>query len=403
MKIVLDLFEEFLDHVDLPAIHIGSDEVHVRNPEFMPAVVKTLRERGRDVIVWRPGHLPDREVITQLWSGRGRPVDGVRHIDSRSNYINHMDALVGPVRAFMQQHCDVAQGNAESLGAILCHWPDSNVGRQENIYRQSPVLPAMLAFAERVWRGAQNNRTDAWARLPSRDDAAFSEYAEFERDLLAHGKLVAKDWPFPYTRQTHIPWKLIGPFDHGGDTSRAFPLETEIRDSYVVDGKQYEWSDGHIGGTIHINHFFGFPAHLPRFNEGTVYGLTHIKSPREQTVGFWVGFNGQSRSGIRASGPNPEQGQWSIVDSQLWVNGEEIAPPVWKQPGLGVKTSETPLVDENYYFREPTEIRLRKGWNTVLIKAPHARRARKWMFTFAPAPGEGTDLEFATSVVGSRW
>jgi hexosaminidase len=396
LKIVLALFEEFMDNIDVPVMHIGSDEVSIRNPEFMPAVLKALRARDKDVIVWRPGHLPDRGVITQLWTGQAQPVSGVRMIDSRANYINHMDALVGPVRAFMQQHCDVPQGDDLALGAILCHWPDSNVGEQMNIYRQSPVLPAMLAFAERVWRGALNNRADAWARLPSPHDPVFREYAEFERDMLAHGKGLGAEWPFPYARQTHIPWRLIGPFDHGGDTGRAFPVESGIADSYEVDGRVYRWSeDEHIGGTIHINHFFGFPAHLPKSNPGTVYGLTYVKSPREQEVDFWIGFNGQSRSGIRASGPNPQQGQWSVVDSQVWLNGDPIAPPVWEQPGLAVKTSEIPMVDENYYFREPSKLRLNKGWNTVLIKAPHGAPARKWMFTFAPAPGDGEDLQFS--------
>lgn len=132
---MVDLFEEFMDNVDVPVMHIGCDEVHVRNPAFMPAVVDTLRKRDKDIIVWRPGHLPNRKVITQLWSGRGTPVKGVRFLDSRANYINHMDALVGPVRAFMQQPCRQASGDDLALGAILCHWPDSNVGEQMNIYR----------------------------------------------------------------------------------------------------------------------------------------------------------------------------------------------------------------------------------------------------------------------------
>ena len=50
---------------------------------------------------------------------------------------------------------------------------------------------------------------------------------------------------------------------------------------------------------------------------------------------------------------------------------------------------EIPLIDEGYSYREPTQIVLKKGWNTVLIKVPIAtlkgkdwQTPEKWMFTF---------------------
>ena len=125
-----------------------------------------VREKGKKVIVWRPGHLPDKNVITQLWTGAAKPVAGVPYLDSQANYVNHMDAFVGPVRAFYQQPCRVPSGTDMALGGILCHWPDNAIGVQTDIYTQSPVYPAMLAYAERVWRGAKINREDCWAKLP---------------------------------------------------------------------------------------------------------------------------------------------------------------------------------------------------------------------------------------------
>jgi hypothetical protein len=50
--------------------------------------------------------------------------------------------------------------------------------------------------------------------------------------------------------------------------------------------------------------------------------------------------------------------------------------------------SEIPLIDEGYEYRTPTKIKVHKGWNTVLIKAPVAstksewQNPVKWMFTF---------------------
>ncbi|MFR4224279.1 MAG: hypothetical protein ACLT38_12155 [Akkermansia sp.] len=42
------------------------------------------------------------------------------------------------------------------------------------------------------------------------------------------------------------------------------------------------------------------------------------------------------------------------------------------------------MVDENYHFREPSMVPLRKGWNRVLVKSPSNNSARRWMFTFVP-------------------
>ena len=401
MQILSDVVNEFCDNVDLPHLHIGSDEVRVRNRGFMPHMVKLIRGRGKDVLVWRPGYLPDHDVITQLWTGAARPVGGVRYIDSQANYINHMDPFSGPLRAFMQQPCRVPERTDLALGGILCHWPDDNVGEQMNVYRQNPVMPALVAYAERIWRGAQNNREDAWAKLPEIEDAAFAEYEAFEADMLVHRDRYFKPWPFPYVKQTHIPWKLIGPFDHKGDTTAAFPVEEGIRDAYEADGKALRWRDAESrGGTIHVNHFFGFPGHLPKSGAGTVYAVTQIESPEEQDVLFWIGFNEISRSsGRRRGGPNPAQGQWSIVNSKVWVNGHEIPPPVWKQPGLS-GSPEIPFVDENYFYREPVKIRLKKGVNTVLVKTPHAKPAWKWMFTCVPVSWDGKQ---AREVEGLRF
>lgn len=118
------IVDEFFDHVDLPYFHMGSDEVRVRNQAFIPGMTKLIRDHGKDIIVWRPGALPDHGVITQLWSGKPRPIDGVRYLESQSNYVNHMDPLTGPLRAFMQQPCRVREGTELALGGILCHWPD---------------------------------------------------------------------------------------------------------------------------------------------------------------------------------------------------------------------------------------------------------------------------------------
>jgi hypothetical protein len=57
-----------MDHVDTPLLHIGSDEVRVRNPQFMDHIADLVRKRGRQVLAWRPGNPPSGRIITQMWS-----------------------------------------------------------------------------------------------------------------------------------------------------------------------------------------------------------------------------------------------------------------------------------------------------------------------------------------------
>lgn len=37
---------------------------------------------------------------------------------------------------------------------------------------------------------------------------------------------------------------------------------------------------------------------------------------------------------------------------------------------IRVYAQEIPYADENYYSRKPTPIKLKKGWNEVLVKVP---------------------------------
>ena len=384
MKILAECVNEFLDHVDTPELHIGSDEVAIKNKNFLPHMAELIRSRGRQIIVWRPGGLPPGKVITQAWSAGGRanaPLKGYPYLDSRDDYVNHLDPFDLPHRELNLSTCGQPEGDEFALGGILCHWPDNNAGSQMNIYAQSPVFPALLPAAERYWRGHTPQQKKLWGRLPDASTQDFARMVEFEARMIEHRNRFFADWPFPYVKQTDVAWKLIGPFDHKGDVNAAFPVETELRDEYVVDGRTNRWVEAR-GATIHINHFW-YPGWLPEAKSGTAYALTYVWSLRAQTVGFWIGFNGPSRSD-RRGGPNPSQGEWSTTGSRLWVNDTQVAAPVWKQPGAVKGGTEAPFVDEDYFYRPPTEVALKQGWNKILVKAPRSSKTWKWMFTCVP-------------------
>lgn len=393
-QIILDVIEELVGlvpAVKMPYIHLGTDEARRESeqvdPDFLKPIFQRVHSHDRQVIHWKPGiKVPeDSSSIDQLWMGNTEPRKGHPFVDSRANYLNHLDPLAGMYRLFFQQPTRAAFGNEKRLGGELCLWHDNRVEHEINLLRQNPVYPGMVTYSEAVWTGKKKSYgRKYWSNLPPDSTEAYLEFREFESRLLIHRERYFRDKPFPYLKNAHIPWRIIGPFDHNGDMSRSFPVETQIKDQYFVDGESHEWHDEVLyGGTIHLKHFFGFPSPVEQ-DSGTVYALTYVYSHKKQRVGAWIGFNNWSRSGGRRGGPTPVQGEWDQTKPKVWINDEEVVPPQWNNPGVSVKSSEIPFSNEDYYYRVPTRIVLQKGWNKVLLKVPHGGSAWKWMFTFVP-------------------
>ncbi len=401
-SILLDLIDELCNLIPkekMPYIHLGTDEVWHKNEKPEPGLLSALEQRvrlhNREVIVWSPGqHIEnDNTSITQLWSSAGKPKDGHRYIDSRLNYLNHLDPLSGVSQLYFDRICGAAHGDSMRLGGILCCWNDNNVSDEYNILRQNPVYPGMLTYSETSWKGQPKDPGENYlAKLPLPENPLYKEFQEFEERLIIHRDRYFQDKPFPYVKQSQICWKIIGPFNNQNDVNKIFPVEDSIRLDYPVDGRNYTWTGPYYGGTIHIRHFFGFPSWFSE-KKGTVYAATQIWSPKDQEVGCWIGFQDWSRSGGRRGGPFPIKGQWHTTNPKVWINGEIIKPPVWKNPGLPEKTEEIPFSDENYFFRQPTNITLKKGWNTVLLKVPQGENSWKWMFTFVPVRMENNQVK----------
>ncbi|MFD1613562.1 family 20 glycosylhydrolase [Gelatiniphilus marinus] len=389
--ILLDLFQELMDLADaetMPYIHIGTDEV--RNDfervshDVIFELMQLIKKNNREVIVWKKGIVvkKDSTSINQLWAyHEGRK--GHRFIDSRSNYINHLDPFAGMARLFFQQPTRQPKGDALALGGVLAAWPDNNINHERDVLVQNPIYPSMVFYADAIWNGRAKDYPEYWAKLPAKDTQEFKDFQAFEDKVIAHRDLFFKGKEFQYIRQTDKHWKLLGVLNHNGNVEKSFPVEKEIKESYTIDGKVYTWTDTHPGATIHLKHFFGFEA-VTKERQGTYYAYTNIYSPNDRIQDFWVGFQGWSRSGGRRVGPFPAQGDWHTTKPKIWVNDTEIAPPVWKQPNLGTKTDEIPFIDEDYFYRSPTKIALKKGWNKVLLKIPQDTRSWKWMFTCVP-------------------
>ncbi|MGB4774568.1 MAG: family 20 glycosylhydrolase, partial [Daejeonella sp.] len=387
VAICKNILTELCAELDVPYVHIGGDEVKITNTEFLPQMIALLKLHKKKVIAWDPGGNVPEGTLLQMWVGNAKPKDKYPAIDSRHLYLNHFDPIDGVVSTFNHQVCDTPVGSKNKLGAILCNWPDRRVEKEEDLINMNAVYPVMLSFAERCWQGSgwKNYLSD----LGSPGNERYNAFVEFENRLLEHGSLYLKNHSFPYVRQSDIEWKLIGPFANKGKTDMVFEPEAVS----FIDTVQLKNYPSVFGGTIWLRHFWSpmIGSHLNNQQDSsTYYAIRKIWSNEAGEKKFWIGFNNIGRANATDS---PPEGEWDYKNSRVWVNGKLISPPNWKQAGQKGDL-ETPLIDEGYEYREPAKVYLRKGWNTILVKAPVGtfkgewQNPVKWMFTFLQVSNE---------------
>lgn len=398
MKILKLLIGEVCDTFEVPYLHIGTDEVQFTNPQFVPEMVAFVRAQGKKVISWNPGwHYKPGEIdMTHLWSSRGKAQKGIPAIDSRLHYINHFDTFGDIIGLYNSRICNVEQGSDDVAGTILAVWNDRYVNKEENIISENGFYPNMLAIAERAWLGGGTEYFDKNGTIlpPDKQDATYLSFVDFEERMLWFKEHYFRGYPFAYVKQTNVWWKITDAFPNEGNLTKAFPPEEALQDSYQYNGKQYDARLA-VGAGIYLRHVWG--TFVPTFykepkENHTAYAYTYVYSPKEQTVGLWAEFQNYGRS--EADLP-PLPGKWDYKESRIWVNGEEILPPVWTASHR-IKSNETPLGNENCVGRPPLSVQLHKGWNKVLLKLPIGKftqpevRLTKWMFTavFVTPDGE---------------
>jgi hypothetical protein len=387
------MLKQLIDEVcelfsDVPYLHIGTDEVEFTNPDFVPEMVEYIRSKGKKVISWSPGwkYQAGEIDMLQMWSYRGRLRAGIAVIDSRFHYINHFDAFADIVSLYNSNIAGVTEGSDEVAGAIVAVWNDRKLNSAEDILNENSFYPAMLALAERSWKGGGEGYFDeVGTLLPAEGSTAFREFADFERRMLFHKAKNFKGLPFPYVKQTQVKWRITDAFPNQGDLMKSFPPEQALKETYTYKGKVYATKKT-IGAGIYLRHVWG--DLVPTFYEDpkpdhTAYAYTWVFSPVEQEVGCLISFQDYSRS--EEDLPPPPR-KWDHKESRIWINDKEISPPVWANKHVS-KSHEIPLANENFQSRKPIPVTLKKGWNKVLLKIPVGKfqmfetRLVKWMFT----------------------
>lgn len=389
-QILKDIIDEVCATFDVPYLHIGTDEVQFTNPEFVPMMVKYIRDKGKKVISYNPGwnYKPGEIDMTQLWSYRGKAQKGIPAIDCRYHYANHFDTYADLVAMFNSRIYNQPEGSDDLAGCIVAFWNDRFIDNTPQLLAENNFYPYMLTLAERAWRGGGNCYFDGKGTLLWEDEPEqLAAFKEFEDRLLWQKNTWLKEVPFPYVRQTQSEWQITDAFPNGGDLNKVFPPEDKEDSVYQYEGKTYK-TRKIIGNGIYLRHVWGtlVPGFYANPQENhTAYATRWIYSPKERKAKLALEFQNYSRS---ESDLAPRQGTWDYKCSRAWLNGQEIMPPVWKNTNTE-RSNEITLKNENYMSRPAIDITLKKGWNKLMLKLPVGKfssketRLVKWMFTAA--------------------
>lgn len=389
-QILKDIIDEVCATFDVPYLHIGTDEVQFTNPDFVPMMVKYIRDKGKKVISYNPGwnYKPGEIDMMQLWSYRGKAQKGIPAIDCRYHYANHFDTYADLVAMFNSRIYNQTEGSDDLAGCIIAFWNDRFIDNTPQLLAENNFYPYMLTLAERAWRGGGNCYFDGkgtllWENEPEQ----LAAFKEFEHRLLWQKNTWLKEVPFPYVRQTQSEWQITDAFPNGGDLNKVFPPEEKEDSVYQYEGKTYK-TRKIIGNGIYLRHVWGtlIPGFYANPQENhTAYATRWIYSPKERKTQLMLEFQNYSRS---ESDLAPRQGTWDYKCSRAWLNGQEIMPPVWENTNTE-RSNEITLKNENYMSRPAIDITLKKGWNKLMLKLPVGKfssretRLVKWMFTAA--------------------
>lgn len=389
-QILKDIIDEVCATFDVPYLHIGTDEVQFTNPDFVPMMVRYIRDKGKKVISYNPGwnYKPGEIDMMQLWSYRGKAQKGIPAIDCRYHYANHFDTYADLVAMFNSRIYNQTEGSDDLAGCIVAFWNDRYIDNTRQLLAENIFYPYMLTLAERAWRGGGNSYFDGKGTLLWEDEPEqLTAFKEFEDRLLWQKKTWLKEVPFPYVRQTQSEWQITDAFPNGGDLNKVFPPEEKEDSVYQFEGKTYK-TRKIIGNGIYLRHVWGtlVPGFYANPQENhTAYATRWIYSPKERKTQLMLEFQNYSRS---ESDLAPRQGTWDYKCSRAWLNGKEIMPPVWENTNTE-RSNEITLKNENYVSRPAIDVTLKKGWNKLMLKLPVGKfssketRLVKWMFTAA--------------------
>ena len=398
MKILDKLFAEFFAEIpaeDCPYIHLGSDEVRRKMKDaegFVRKYEQLLAKHNRIPIVWDPGIKPSSTTVCQIWNEAIKNSIAENkdyknpYLDSYMGYLNHSNPVNNMHRHFLHQMCTTDKGSERALGAILCLWNDVRLASEEQLFPINGMPIVMLPYAERAWVGGKGYDLTYDMLIPGPENKGHHDLVAFEKKIAYHRDHNLRDWDVRWVANAHIPWQVTIPAPQGTK----------------MDAMQ--WTKAY-GGSVNL-YALGKQHGVKQQEKMIAYLKTEIYSEEDREIRAWVSLETPSRSTRRSAGIG-EQGEWE-TGGKVTINGEAIVPPVaWNEPGMysyHFSTYKYPDIqnlawtnEQLFWMREPAKIKLKKGWNTLLIEAPLHYKTPFWYASFSPvevgADGRWTEVK----------
>lgn len=376
-KVLLECLDEFFSEIPVslcPYFHVGSDEIHIADPNGFATWIQTLvKDSGRIPMAWDPGLPTLPFTVRQGWNEASAANTGAseksgRYVDSFVGYLNYYDPVMFAMRAF--QHKAAAQENPDTtraLGGILCLWNDVRVVEKKNIAMHNGMIQGMMAFSERFWRGGSGNAESDESLYPDPASEQGRALAEMEQRMMAHRNRYYTPDDIRWTANASLSWTIA----LGGRELTAWGGAIDLDALCRVNGIVADEQEQAIAETI-------------------------LTVDNDTTVRVWIGFDTPARSDRMSTGIG-EQGAWENK-GRCFVNGIEILPQVsWNEPGAynypfhtwHKAQEEEPYSNEQFYWMRPAVIiKLKKGDNHVKIVNPHGFKGQRWSFAFIPTDWE---------------
>lgn len=103
-------------------------------------------------------------------------------------------------------------------------------------------------------------------------------------------------------------------------------------ETFTHEGQTY-YTGMATGAGVYLRHTWGnntIPTYYgtTNYSNATAYAWTYVYSPEEQTVGAQIEFQNYGRS---ENDKAPDAGKWDRKGSDIWINGQRIAPGLGQQ------------------------------------------------------------------------
>lgn len=204
-RILKELLTELSERLDLPYIHLVTNEASPKDPRFTSELVAHVESLGRKAIVWDPAaQFGEKAVdLLHLSSAKGLSTYAQPATEARLRAFEASAPSADLEMLYSRRILGLSSSASSQRGAILCVWGDRPAEAPRAVKADSGLYPHMLALAERAWLGGGSGYFSAStsAGLPEVSAKTREAFVDFERRLLWHKARIFVSEPFSYVAQ----------------------------------------------------------------------------------------------------------------------------------------------------------------------------------------------------------